>query len=72
MLVLRRVEQPSVGRQDYDEREWDDSAQQHSGRDPNDARPGKLCGNGKQQAQCCKVSLHDSGSAVARRKFGRS
>jgi hypothetical protein len=43
MLVQRRIEQLLVGRQDYDGREWDDSAQQEPANHPQEARPGKPC-----------------------------
>src|SRR5260370_19602906 len=72
MLVQRRIEQLFIGRQDYDEREWDDRAQQESANEPPERRSRKPRRHRSKETHGCQGGLHHSGSPIARREFSRS
>ena len=66
MLVQRRIEQLLVGRQDYDEREWDDSAQQESANEPPERRSRKPRRHRSEEPTAAKVAC----ITAARRELG--
>jgi hypothetical protein len=72
MLVQRRIEQLLVGRQDYDKREWDDSAQQESANQPPDGCSRKPRPHRSKETHGCQGRLHHSGSTIAGCEFVRS
>src|SRR5207247_8919167 len=64
-----RGEEPTVGGQDSEQREWHDCAEQEAADEKPavaGAPPGAYC---RQEADDTKRGLHDRGPAIARREF---
>jgi hypothetical protein len=62
-FIQRWIEQLLVGRQDYDEREWDNSAQQESANEPPERRSRKPRRHRSKETHGCQGRLNHSGSA---------